>query len=241
MYKKLFPILLVLVFGVIPLKIQAQFTAGCITLGSTDPTTTPPDPKTNQCPPGTRPINSSGQAATFTNVPNLGYIPLEPLVGEDSKQANFCQLLNLIFKTLIYLGGMAAVLFLVLGGITYMVSEVVDKRGAARERIKAAVLGLVLLLASWIILNTINPQLVTACSILNPTTLPGLAAPSTSNQIQDAEKNCLALPEVNGKKAILKTGDPTPGLFGCSPGIIPRGWACSVIRPGEICLVPPIL
>jgi len=54
-----------------------------------------------------------------------------------------------------------------------MISEVVDKRTQARERIKAAAWGLAILLTSWILLNAVNPQLVNACNILAPTNALG--------------------------------------------------------------------
>ncbi len=120
--------------------------------------------------PGSSP--QQGPTGTGGNdvVNNLPYTLLEPIPGQpQNSNPTFCALLNTLFTVLIYLGGMIAVLFLVLGGITYMVSEVVDKRSAARERIKAALWGLLLLLMSWIILNTINPQLIGACNMVTPT------------------------------------------------------------------------
>jgi hypothetical protein len=50
-----------------------------------------------------------------------------------------------------------------------MVSEVVDKKSAARRRIVAAFFGLVLIVSSWLILNTINPQLVNLNIYFYPT------------------------------------------------------------------------
>ncbi|MBY0472960.1 pilin [Patescibacteria group bacterium] len=127
-------------------------------------------------------MSSSGRpGAPVDN--GLSYTPLEPIPGQSSSQPNFCELLNILFKVLIYLGGMVAVLFLVLGGIAYMVSEVVDKRSAARERIKSSVIGLLILLSSYLILFTVNPNLVNACNLISPTTTGVISAtpdPATS-------------------------------------------------------------
>lgn len=123
---------------------------------------------------------------------SLVYTPLEPLPGQVANP-NFCNLITLLFKYLIYIGGMVAVLFLVLGGISYMVSDVVDKRARARERIQAAVWGLLLLLSTWIILNTINPELVKVCNVLNPAPAVGSlqpAAPAQLTQSQQDAKEC---------------------------------------------------
>ena len=137
-----------------------------------------------------------------TVVPNnLSYTPLEPIPGQAGAPATFCATLNLLFKVLIYLGGMIAVLFLVLGGIAYMVSEVVDKRTAARERIKSSVIGLLILLGTYLILFTVNPNLVNTCNTLNGTQT-GVYYPNTPNistaaTIQKAKQDCEANNGVN--------------------------------------------
>lgn len=143
------------------------------------------------------PTDSTTGTEGVTVPNNLSYTPLEPIPGQDGTPADFCGLLNLLFKVLIYLGGMIAVLFLVLGGIAYMVSEVVDKRTAARERIKASLIGLLILLASYLILFTVNPNLVNVCNTLNGTRT-GVYYPSTPNlstaaSIQKAKQDCEAI------------------------------------------------
>ena len=90
----------------------------------------------------------------------LVYIPLEPLPGGNTSSYNSLSVyLNLVFKILISIGAMVAIITLVLGGITYMVSEIVDKKSEAKRRIQAALLGLLLLLTCWLILYEINPKL----------------------------------------------------------------------------------
>ena len=54
-----------------------------------------------------------------------------------------------------------AVLMIVVGGFQYMLGESIGMKSAGRERATSAVLGLGLLLVSWLILNTINPDLLT--------------------------------------------------------------------------------
>ncbi len=149
-----------------------------------------------------------------TIVPNnLTYTPLEPLPGQSTQSSNFCQLLNLVFKYLIYLGGAIAVLFLVLGGIGYMVFEVVNKRTQARERIKSSVIGLLVLLGSWIILSTVNPTLVNACNVLSPTTTGVISSPQAiqQNAINQAVIQC------NNGGGTIQTIPPTQsGNNSCS-------------------------
>ncbi len=252
-FKKLFLIfLLLLVFT--PLHVSnAQYTTpGCYTttngilvrLGNTSADGT--------CPQGSR-IGDGGTAGV--TVPNnLSYTPLEPIPGQAGAPVDFCSLLNLLFKVLIYLGGMLAVLFLVLGGITYMVSEVVDKRSVARDRIKAAVIGLLILLGAYLILFTVNPNLVNACHVLAPTSTgvyyqpppPALdaaraACQSTQGTIKTGTMVTVALTPWESSFWSNEWFPESP--ITCS-GLEWRGWKnaltgykrCEPIQPGEVCL-----
>ena len=57
------------------------------------------------------------------------------------------------------LGALLAILMIVIGAIQYVVSEAIPGKEDARERIKSAIWGLVLLGAAVLILGTLNPQL----------------------------------------------------------------------------------
>ncbi len=155
-----------------------------------------------QCPSGSTQLqdNMIGKGATNTN---LGYVPLEPLPGEPdmtARNVDFGSILAALFKILIVVGGLVAVAALVVGGIIYMVSDVVNKKTEAKRRIKAAVWGLVLLLASYLILNTINPQLINSHAVLTPA--PSIALPS-----RQQNTNPLATP----MDCVNEGGDPYYG------------------------------
>lgn len=99
--------------------------------------------------------------ACDTSKGNLCYIPLEPLLGVPaSEQADFGKLVNSFFKILLSVGALIAVGALAVGGITYMVSDIVPAIDSAKRRMYAALWGLLIIIASFLILNTINPQLV---------------------------------------------------------------------------------
>lgn len=92
----------------------------------------------------------------------LAYTPLEPLPGAPSgTYSSLSVYLNYMFKILLSIGAMIAVVTLVLGGVTYMVSESLGTKSDARRRIQASLIGLLLLLVSWLVLYTINPNLTT--------------------------------------------------------------------------------
>jgi len=72
------------------------------------------------------------------------------------------KLVQYFYEWGIALGGFAAFIALIIAGFQYLTS--VGRPEAMKEamdRIQSAIFGLVLLLASWLILNTINPQLTT--------------------------------------------------------------------------------
>ncbi len=96
---------------------------------------------------------------TNGNLP--AYVPLEPLPGFDqSGQSDFSFFLNALFKISIAVGAIIALAMLVYSGIVYMVSGAIGTKSAALKRIQASLWGLLLLIASWLLLYTINPRLV---------------------------------------------------------------------------------
>jgi len=113
------------------------------------------------------------------------YQPLEPLtteVGplEKGRVDQFPALVNALFKLFLGLGAILAVASLVWGGITYMVSEIADKKMWAVGKIKSALWGLLLLLGAFVILNTIDPGF-TRISFELPSTLTPTNSSGTTN------------------------------------------------------------
>ena len=89
------------------------------------------------------------------------YVPLEPLPGFiPTDQTDLSRYINLLFKVIIAAGAIIAVGTLVFSGIVYMVSGAVGTKSVALKRIQASIWGLLLLIASWLLLYTINPRLV---------------------------------------------------------------------------------
>jgi hypothetical protein len=91
----------------------------------------------------------------------LTYTPLEPLSPNDTNgYGSIQQYLQSAFTILISLGGLFAVTMLTLSGVRYMLSESFTDKDKAKTRIIASLWGLLLLASSWLILHTINPQLL---------------------------------------------------------------------------------
>jgi hypothetical protein len=82
----------------------------------------------------------------------------------------------------IVLGGMMALIKITYGGIRYMMSEVPGVKKASIASMTAALWGIVLLAASVLILQTINPQLtkfsLSDMTSLVPSATTGCTSPS---------------------------------------------------------------
>lgn len=77
------------------------------------------------------------------------------------QSGNFAEYLNMVFRFAIVAGGILAVLKITYGGFLYATTETPSRKEAAKETIFNAILGLIILLAIFIILEQINPDLIT--------------------------------------------------------------------------------
>lgn len=156
--------------------------------------------------------NGNQSSGSINPTGNLDYIPLEPLPGVNyDTEASFGSLLQGIFRILIGLGGLVAVLMLVLGGVAYMTSEAVDKTQRARERITAALWGLLLLISSVLILTTINPQLLRFDFIPGSS---GSSPPSSSGGGTNTTQSSIPTLTNGGVSGFGQTNIPTIGGLG---------------------------
>lgn len=106
----------------------------------------------------TNPVDGTGISTDYL-------APLPGLAGQPSTLQGFLQGL---FNVLIVIAGILAIIMLVVGGITYLSSDALSKTENGREMMTNAVLGLILALGSWVIINTINPNLAESLKITIP-------------------------------------------------------------------------
>jgi hypothetical protein len=102
--------------------------------------------------------NISSQQNTTTS--NGVYKLLAPIGTFAQAPDNIGDYFNTIFKIAIALCGVLAVVMIVIGGVQYMGDESIFGKTEAKSRITSAILGLLIALGSWAILNTINPDLL---------------------------------------------------------------------------------
>ena len=194
-------------------SICSNYPPGCGVTFSSDPSLPTPGvgEAVTSCdiPAGTQ-VQSGDQTPTTNGT--LEYSPLEPLPGlEGIENVDFATMLNLLFKVLITVGALFAVGMLVWGGIMYMASGATGEIGEAKKRMQAAIYGLLLLAGSWLILNTINPQLLNfnISGIEGGGGAPG----TTDNSIRNGSR-----PSAAEKNACISGG----GNIRYEPG----GWNC---------------
>ena len=137
------------------------------------------------------------------------YTLLEPLpcitgtgnnctAGSSVTSINIQTYIVYIFKLMIALAVFAAVVMCIIGGFQYMLSESVLKKQDAKDTIKNAVLGLTGALLSWLILYTINPNLVNVSLV----TVPSLNLKTTAINLSPTTINQQTTAIVNNNDAI---------------------------------------
>jgi hypothetical protein len=97
--------------------------------------------------------------------PNIPGIPAEKQItnGSGSLNPNFGlnDLVKYIYNFFVMIGGLAALGMIIYGGVQYLTSSGSPaKTGAAKDKITSALLGLLLLLGSYILLNLLNPDIL---------------------------------------------------------------------------------
>lgn len=91
------------------------------------------------------------------------YTPLSAIPGTTmgtGTTTNLTTYLVGMFKLLIGVAGALAVVMIVIGGIQYMSTDAIYGKTEGRARINQALAGLLLALIAWLILYTINPDLL---------------------------------------------------------------------------------
>lgn len=161
---------------------------------------------------------------------NTTYSPLAPLPGltepidtssGDTDSCPFGKYLNIMIKIFLGVAGVLAVVMIVWGGIQYMTSELVSSKEAGKDSITHAILGLVVALGSFMLLNTLNPNLLNVC--LN--NLPKKEIEVSEENVTDVGSGI----NINGATVKISKGSATK----CSGGIvdIPN----NIIGSGKIC------
>lgn len=96
------------------------------------------------------------------------YVPLAKIPGlpEEFDFTDSCPLgkyMNIMINAFIGIVAVIAMIMIVMGGINYVMSDLVTSKEEAKSGIQNAILGLIMALTCYLILNTINPSLLNIC------------------------------------------------------------------------------
>ncbi len=117
-----------------------------------------PPKTTNQTPPPTNPLIQGSRSILDQK---KEYTLLAPLnYGNTVNTSDIGAVFNVMVYAVIGLGALIAVMRIVYGGFLYVGSEAAGKKGEGKEAIQNAIWGLIMILSVYIILNTINPNLL---------------------------------------------------------------------------------
>jgi len=149
-------------------------------------------------------------ATTPASSSSMQYTPMESIPGfgagasgGKSAPVDFPTYVSYIYKFCLWTVGVAALLMITVGGFMYIASA---GNNAATSKAKGyitdAIIGLIMALTAWILLNTINPSLLTITKLTGPaagtaSTAPGSSTTSPSSaptaaQQQQNQQDCTA-------------------------------------------------
>ncbi len=111
-----------------------------------------------------------------------GYVPLAPLpIGPNNSILQTYEMgayLAGMMKFIVAIAGVFAIIMLIIGGMKYVAASINPvAKSDANEQMTNALIGLALVLTSYLILNSINPKLVTFRLLLPPLDLPRVPTP----------------------------------------------------------------
>lgn len=111
--------------------------------------------------------------------------------GKDIQGISIAQYINYIYLFVLGVVGIAVFASLVFWGVVWISSGIADRRGEALGKIKDAFTGLAIALGAYIILNTINPDLLTLKDLSkNPVSTTAIGAAVNSYFWLDIAKSC---------------------------------------------------
>lgn len=96
------------------------------------------------------------------NAQSKEFVPLVGIPGVIDAEAakDPSKFFNGMFTFGISIAGFLAVLMIAVGGIQYMSTDAISGKTEGKERITYAIMGLLLVLFSWVLLNQINPNIL---------------------------------------------------------------------------------
>lgn len=145
--------------------------------------------------------------------------PLPGIGGGGAGGTGLTDYLNWLFRFALVAAAFLAVVQIVIGGIQMIIGGASEtQRTNAKSRIQDAIYGLLLALASWLILWTINPDLAKMKLTIPEVTIQAPTTPSTGIGSGAEEYKCTGLPPGKYCKDEFGTGWVNVDLSLCGSG-----------------------
>ncbi len=174
------------------------------------------------------PATSGGEGGPV----QAGPVPLEVTIGSYASAADIPSYVAALYRYGLGIGVTLAMVMVVVGGFQYMTARGNPSAiGAARGRITNAILGLLLLLGSFTLLQTINPELVTMRNIIVP---PIQRVETIDNKCEDLPRPPFSVSPTSGRCGEEGTVSRSDGV-GVANNTCTWG-TCSGAEPG-VCVV----
>ncbi len=101
------------------------------------------------------------QIVNTTQLNTKSYAPLSVIPGlTDQKTTSMKAFLRLLFKWGIAIAVILSIVMITYGGFQYMTTDAVFAKSEGRAKINAAIIGLLLALSAWLILQTVDPRIL---------------------------------------------------------------------------------
>lgn len=171
------------------------------------------------------PVTAFAQAFKFTGLVQL----------PNATFGDIGSFVNTLYATAIALAALIAVLKIIVSGAKYMLTESTSGKGSAKEEIKGALLGLLLILSAVVILNLINPNLTDLRFVFkDPPKRPDVVGKITGTTINGATPDEFVQKLLEGANPCAK-GDSPIGKSGLKVVAMVDTSSCTTAdKPEEI-------
>lgn len=158
------------------------------------------------------------------NIPNSEFMNATSAVGRyDSATGKMnstllARYIKAFYDYGITIAGILATIVLMAGGVVWLVSGGDSgKIGQAKELITGSIVGMLILVCAWIILNTVNPNLV-KLEAIKTTVIKKVATccdPTKGGVLMDKEGNCTSGSKCQGSEKCEPDMNKTPTTYSC--------------------------
>ncbi len=101
-----------------------------------------------------------------------GFVPLAPIPGLTegvvANEGGLAQFLNNLYKFLIGIAAVLAIIMIIWGGLQYSTQDSVSEKGEGKQRIYDAIFGLILVLSPVLVFSIINPSILNLSINMEP-------------------------------------------------------------------------